>query len=103
MAKHELTIEDNGSGWRRAVCSCGWRYKSRITEETARKIFGQHRRDITGLTPLEIQLYDALNDAHAHLEYCGYGDKWERECAKEAQLEQKIQAAIDAADAKEDA
>jgi glutamine synthetase type III len=55
----------------------------------------------TKLTPLEQQLLEALREAQEHLEYCGYGDKWERECAKEAGLEKKIKAAIDAADALE--
>ena len=55
------------------------------------------------LTDLEKTLLEALREAQGHLEYCGYGDKWERECAKEAKLEQKIQAAIDAADKQEEA
>ena len=39
-------------------------------------------------------LRDALKAAQEHLEYCGYGDKWERECAHEAQLSTKIQEAL---------
>ena len=53
------------------------------------------------LTELETTLLEALREAKEHLEYCGYGDKWERECAKEAGLEKKLEAAIDAADVKE--
>lgn len=49
------------------------------------------------LNPLERQLFDALTDASSHLEYCGYGDKWERECAREQKLEEKIIAALVAA------
>ena len=53
------------------------------------------------LTPLETQLLEMLREAHEHLNYCNYGDKWENECAKEAKLDQRIQAAIDAADKQE--
>ncbi len=40
------------------------------------------------------ELLDALKDAEDHLEYCGYGDKWERECAREDGLAEKIEKAI---------
>lgn len=53
------------------------------------------------LTPLETQLLEALREAHEHLNYCNYGDKWEHECAVEAKLDKRIQEAIDAADAQE--
>lgn len=46
------------------------------------------------------QLLDALEAAKEHLEYCGYGDKWERECAKESGLEKQIDDAIAAAKGK---
>lgn len=36
----------------------------------------------------------ALIEAEAHLEYCGYGDRFERECATEEQLPEQIQAAL---------
>lgn len=55
------------------------------------------------LTELETTLVEALRAASEHLDYCGYGDKWERECAKEAKLEKKISDALDAADAREKA
>jgi hypothetical protein len=42
-------------------------------------------------------LLEALVEAQEHLEYCGYGDRWEREVARE--LHKKIQNAIDAAKA----
>ena len=42
------------------------------------------------------QLYEALVLASEHLNYCGYGDSWERECAKEENLEVKIDNAIEA-------
>lgn len=28
-----------------------------------------------------------LKDAYDHLEYCGWGDSWERECSKELREE----------------
>jgi hypothetical protein len=39
-------------------------------------------------------LAEALEAAKEHLEYCGYGDNWERECAYFAQLPQKIDDAL---------
>lgn len=44
------------------------------------------------------QTREALSDAKDHLDYCGWGDKWERECAKEQKLEPKIDAALGAAE-----
>lgn len=44
------------------------------------------------LTKLEKKLLDALEDAHAHLQYVGYGDSWEREGWKK--LDDKITEAI---------
>ena len=52
------------------------------------------------LTPIEKMLLEALHDAQDHLDYCNYGDNWERECAREAKLPEKIEAAIAAAQAK---
>lgn len=40
-------------------------------------------------------LHKALTAAKGHLEYCGYGDKWERECAKESKLEEQIKEALE--------
>lgn len=31
------------------------------------------------------ELFDALEEAEGHLDYCGYGDSWERECAGDLQ------------------
>ena len=53
------------------------------------------------LTKLEKELLEALRAASEHLDYCGYGDKWERECAKAAGLEKQINAAIEAAEKEE--
>jgi len=39
-------------------------------------------------------LAEALRDAADHLEYCGYGDRWERECARDAGLPKKIEEAL---------
>ena len=39
-------------------------------------------------------LGEALSAAQDHLDYCGYGDSWERECAKQAKLPEQINAAI---------
>jgi len=45
------------------------------------------------IAALEVSLKEAvdmLKEAHDHLEYCGYGDKWERECAREDKLDERI-------------
>ena len=39
-------------------------------------------------------LREALLAAEDHLSYCGYGDSWERECAREQKLPEKIEAAL---------
>ena len=39
-------------------------------------------------------LRTALSAASDHLDYCGYGDQWERECAVEQGLEQLISEAL---------
>lgn len=49
------------------------------------------------LAPLEkvvLELYQTLQDAWDHLEFCGYGDKWESECADLAELPDKIAATM---------
>lgn len=43
-------------------------------------------------------LAKALEAAQDHLEYCGYGDNWERECARENKLEEKIEKALKVAE-----
>lgn len=40
-------------------------------------------------------LREALKAAIDHLEYCGYGDSWERECAEESGLPNKLSKAMD--------
>jgi len=40
-------------------------------------------------------LGETLIKAEAHLDYCNYGDKWERECAIECKLDKDIIKAID--------
>jgi hypothetical protein len=54
------------------------------------------------LTDLERELLEALKEAKGHLEYCGYGDAWERECALDCDdpLDQKIANAISKAEAR---
>jgi hypothetical protein len=41
-------------------------------------------------------LLNALKAARDHLEYCGYGDSWERECAQASGLENQIKKAVEA-------
>lgn len=42
------------------------------------------------------QLYDALEAAEAQLDYCGYGDSWEREGAMASKLPEQIETALEA-------
>lgn len=39
-------------------------------------------------------LYETLVKAKEHLEYCGYGDSWERECADVTGLPEDIDNAL---------
>jgi hypothetical protein len=39
-------------------------------------------------------LGEALLEAQEHLEYCGYGDSWERECAMSSGLPETIDSAV---------
>ena len=41
------------------------------------------------------EVIEALQEANDHLEYCGYGDSWERECAIDGGLDKKIEAALE--------
>ena len=51
---------------------------------------------MTELTDKEIieSLGKALQAASDHLEYCGYGDAWERECSISQDLPDKIENAL---------
>jgi len=40
------------------------------------------------------KLQSVLKDAAEHLDYCGYGDRWERECAQESKLPQRIEEVL---------
>lgn len=40
------------------------------------------------------ELLEALTELVWHVDYCGWGDKWERECAFESGLPAKVWAAI---------
>jgi hypothetical protein len=57
------------------------------TESVARGVAREAAKEIK-------QLADALEAAQKHLEYCNYGDKWERECAEGDKLEEKINVAL---------
>ncbi len=39
-------------------------------------------------------LLEMLKEAYNHLDYCGFGDSWEREYAQKAKLDKRISAAI---------
>lgn len=44
------------------------------------------------------QVREALRRAQSHLEYCSYGDAWERECADATTLPEIIKKALDESD-----
>ena len=41
-----------------------------------------------------IAVEDLFVEAAQHLEYCSYGDSWERECAREDKLPERVQAML---------
>lgn len=52
----------------------------------------------TLIAALKARLKEAvvmLDEAHKHLEYCGYGDAYERECARDEKLDQRITAVLE--------
>ncbi len=77
-----------------------WHEKTEWVQETAHpQELGMHRADalkkrIERLHALNGELLEALKQAEAHLEYTGWGDGWERECAREAKLPELVRAAI---------
>jgi hypothetical protein len=38
-----------------------------------------------------VALHDLLKEAYGHLEYCGWGDSWERECVQATKLPERIE------------
>lgn len=40
------------------------------------------------------ELGEVLEAAKAHLEFCSYGDAWERECARASKLPERIEDAL---------
>lgn len=59
--------------------------------ETLRKIASGETLDAeTGFWVVQ----DALKIASEHLSYCGYGDKWERECAEAGAIDEQITLAL---------
>jgi hypothetical protein len=63
-------------------------------QESAR----QEVRD--GLTPREVLLAEALEGACGHLDFIGWGDSYERECADGSGLREQIEAALKASGAR---
>ena len=74
--------EDQGRG-RILVCRC-----ERVEDA----------RYIAQLPNIVSRLKEALKAARDHLEYCGYGDRWERECAYDRGLPDLINQAIEQAE-----
>lgn len=41
------------------------------------------------------ELYEMLLEAEKHLEFCGYGDSYERECAIDEKLPERIRYVLE--------
>jgi hypothetical protein len=50
--------------------------------------------ELRHLHEVNAELLAALEAASEHLDYVGYGDSWERECAHDARLPEQISEAI---------
>ncbi len=37
---------------------------------------------------------ETIRDMASHLDYCGYGDNWERECADASKLPERVAALL---------
>jgi hypothetical protein len=60
----------------------------------------RHKQETNPMTLEEAQaridkLVAALEAARDHLDWIGWGDSWERECAQEARLEERIEEALE--------
>jgi len=73
---------------------------------TAMRIAVQHVEDAktviqqrNDLLAAAIRLNAVLKKAREHLEYCGYGDSYERACAQDEGLPEKISGALAESDA----
>lgn len=79
------------------------RKKTAIAREAKKRLARERKErdaEFGHLDPVARNLLEALLAAQSHLEYCGYGDSWERECALDPSvdpLDKKIEAAIAAA------
>ena len=52
------------------------------------------QEEIKRLKAVSAKLLKALVAARSHLEYCGYGDSWERECADASKLPEALDKAV---------
>ena len=66
-------------------------------EEYAVRISSLKDAKIKKLENVNTDLLEALESASEHLDYCGYGDRWEKECAYADKLPEKIEKAINKA------
>ena len=82
------------------VLSCGSIYyeSDNWTHESRQCL----RRQLAAANERAEKLRDALEDAKAHLEFCGYGDSYEREGAMQDGLPEKIDKALEVTDAAND-
>ncbi len=69
-----------------------WDKKAARQEENRAK-----RTEIERRAAAYPDLLEALKAASDHLDYCGYGDSWERECAVASGLEKQIEDALEKA------
>lgn len=71
------------------------RERNRLAEEERARL-----AIYSSLTPREVGLVAALQAAQSHLDFIGYGDAYERECAEHSGLAEQIEAALASAGVK---
>ena len=71
----------DGEAW--AWVARGAGYEPIHTESAARYAF-----------MVAAEILELLTEAEQHLEYCGYGDNWERECADASKLPERLSTVI---------
>ena len=61
---------------------------------TGDKFVGCLFSEIDRLHEVNVELLQALESAKEHLDYVNYGDSWERECAHDSKLPDRLEVAI---------
>jgi hypothetical protein len=87
--KHGRSLEDDRVTWVCRKCSSGSPRWVSFDNAEVNRIAREAKEKRRKANPT---LRDLLSEAYDHLEYCGWGDSWERECAGD--LPERIAKAI---------